>query len=45
MNRIKKILKERGRTQTCLAEKIGKNYVVVTNHYNNKIKNRGTLFR
>lgn len=35
MNRIKKILKEQGRTQTWLAEKIGKSYVVVTNYCNN----------
>ncbi|MCF6183819.1 MAG: helix-turn-helix transcriptional regulator [Bacteroidales bacterium] len=32
---IKKILKEQGRTQTWLAEKIGKSYVVVTNYCNN----------
>ena len=36
MNRIKKILKEQGRSQTWLAEKIGKSYVVVTNYCNNK---------
>jgi len=35
MNRIKKILKEQGRTQTWLAEKIGKSYVIVTNYCNN----------
>lgn len=35
MNRIKKILKEQGRTQTWLAKKIGKSYVVVTNYCNN----------
>lgn len=35
MNRIKMILKEQGRTQTWLAEKIGKSYVVVTNYCNN----------
>ena len=35
MNRIKEILKEQGRTQTWLAEKIGKSYVVVTNYCNN----------
>jgi transcriptional regulator with XRE-family HTH domain len=35
MNRIKKVLKEQGRTQTWLAEKIGKSYVVVTNYCNN----------
>lgn len=35
MNRIKIILKEQGRTQTWLAEKIGKSYVVVTNYCNN----------
>ena len=32
---IKKVLKEQGRTQTWLAEKIGKSYVVVTNYCNN----------
>ena len=35
MNRIKEILKQQGRTQTWLAEKIGKSYVVVTNYCNN----------
>lgn len=35
MNRIKKVLKEQGRTQTWLAEKIDKSYVVVTNYCNN----------
>jgi transcriptional regulator with XRE-family HTH domain len=35
VNRIKKILKEQGRTQTWLAKKIGKSYVVVTNYCNN----------
>lgn len=35
MNRIKEILKEQGRTQTWLAEKIGKSYSVVTNYCNN----------
>ena len=36
MNRIKEVLKEQGRAQTWLAEKIGKSYVVVTNYCNNK---------
>lgn len=36
MNRIKEVLKEQGRTQTWLAEKIDKSYVVVTNYCNNK---------
>ena len=36
MNRIKKVLKEQGRTQTWLAEQIEKSYVVVTNYCNNK---------
>ncbi len=36
MNRIKEILKEQGRSQIWLAEKIGKSYVVVTNYCNNK---------
>ena len=35
MNRIKEILKEQGRTQTWLADKIGKSYVVVTKYCNN----------
>ena len=35
MNRIKEVLKEQGRTQTWLAEKIGKSYVIVTNYCNN----------
>lgn len=35
MNRIKAVLKEQGRTQTWLAEKIEKSYVVVTNYCNN----------
>jgi transcriptional regulator with XRE-family HTH domain len=35
MNRIKEILKEQGRTQTWLAEQIGKSYVIVTNYCNN----------
>jgi len=36
MNRIKDVLKQQGRSQTWLAEKIGKSYVVVTNYCNNK---------
>ena len=35
MNRIKEVLKQQGRTQTWLAEKIGKSYVVATNYCNN----------
>lgn len=35
MNRIKEVLQEQGRTQTWLAEKIDKSYVVVTNYCNN----------
>ncbi|MEM8940128.1 MAG: helix-turn-helix transcriptional regulator [Bacteroidota bacterium] len=35
MNRIKEVLKEQGRTQTWLAEKIDKSFVVVTNYCNN----------
>jgi putative transcriptional regulator len=35
MNRIKEVLKEQGRTQKWLADKIGKSYVVVTNYCNN----------
>ena len=40
MNRIKEILKEQGRTQTWLAEKIGKSYVVVTKYCNNHTQPR-----
>lgn len=36
MNRIKKILTEQGRTQTWLASKISRSYVVTTNYCNNK---------
>jgi len=36
MNRIKEILKEQGRSQTWLSEKLGKSYVMVTNYCNNK---------
>jgi putative transcriptional regulator len=36
MNRIKEVLKEQGRSQTWLAEKIDKSYVIVTNYCNNK---------
>jgi len=35
MNRIKDVLKKQGRSQTWLAEKIEKSYVVVTNYCNN----------
>ncbi|MEO9512736.1 MAG: helix-turn-helix transcriptional regulator [Flavobacteriaceae bacterium] len=35
MNRVKEVLKEQGRTQTWLAEKIDKSYVIVTNYCNN----------
>jgi putative transcriptional regulator len=35
MNRIKEVLKDQGRTQTWLAEKIQKSYVIVTNYCNN----------
>ncbi|MFC0777104.1 helix-turn-helix transcriptional regulator [Flavobacterium sp. HJSW_4] len=35
MNKIKEVLKQQGRTQTWLAEKIEKSYVVVTNYCNN----------
>ena len=34
-NRIKEVLKEQGRTQTWMADQIGKSYVVVTNYCNN----------
>lgn len=35
MNRIKEVLQQQGRSQTWLAEQIGKSYVVVTNYCNN----------
>jgi transcriptional regulator with XRE-family HTH domain len=35
MNRIKDVLQAQGRSQTWLAEQIGKSYVVVTNYCNN----------
>ena len=35
MNRIKLVLKDQGRTQTWLAGKIEKSYVVVTKYCNN----------
>ena len=35
INRIKQVLKEQGRTQTWLSEKINKSYVIVTNYCNN----------
>ena len=35
MNRIKEVLKEQGRTQTWLSDKIDKSYVIVTNYCNN----------
>ncbi len=35
INRVKEVLRDQGRTQTWLAEKIGKSYVVVTNYCNN----------
>ncbi len=35
MNRIKDVLKDQGRTQAWLAEKIDKSYVVATNYCNN----------
>jgi putative transcriptional regulator len=35
MNKIKDVLQAQGRSQTWLAEQIGKSYVVVTNYCNN----------
>jgi len=32
MNRIKEVLREQGRSQKWLAEKIDKSYIVVTNY-------------
>ncbi len=40
LNRIKEILKEQGRTQTWLAKKIGKSYVVVSRYCNNNAQPR-----
>lgn len=45
INRIKEVLKEQGRTQTWLAQKVGKSYVVVTNHCNNKTQPNLALLR
>ena len=36
MNRIKEVLKEQGRSQKWLSERIEKSYIVVTNYCNNK---------
>jgi transcriptional regulator with XRE-family HTH domain len=36
MNRIKEILEIQGRSQTWLAGRIGKSYVITTNYCNNK---------
>lgn len=36
INRIKDILREQGRSQAWLSEKLDKSYVVVTNYCNNK---------
>jgi transcriptional regulator with XRE-family HTH domain len=36
MNRIKTVLKEQGRSQTWLSEKIGKSVVIVNSYCNNK---------
>jgi putative transcriptional regulator len=36
MNRIKELLKQQGRSQTWLAQKIGRSYIVTTNYCNNK---------
>lgn len=35
INRIKEVLRQQGRSQTWLAEKLDKSYVVVTNYCNN----------
>ncbi len=45
MNRIKEVLKAQGRTQTWLAEKIEKSYVVVTNYCNNKAQPSVSVLR
>ncbi|KYG83272.1 MULTISPECIES: helix-turn-helix domain-containing protein [Roseivirga] len=36
MNKIKAVLREQGRTQAWLSDKIDKSYVVTTNYVNNK---------
>ena len=36
MNRIKLVLKEQGRSQAWLSERLEKSYVMVTNYCNNK---------
>jgi putative transcriptional regulator len=36
MNKIKEVLKQQGRSQTWLAEQLGKSFVMVTNYCNNK---------
>lgn len=36
MNKIKEVLKQQGRSQTWLADQLGKSYVMVTNYCNNK---------
>tara|TARA_R110001599_G_scaffold353271_1_gene591348 strand:+ start:9634 stop:9828 length:195 start_codon:yes stop_codon:yes gene_type:complete len=36
MNKIKAVLREQGRTQAWLSDKIEKSYVVTTNYVNNK---------
>ncbi len=40
MNRIKKVLKAQGRTQTWLSEQINKSTVIVNNYCNNKSQPR-----
>ena len=35
INRVKEVLRQQGRSQTWLAEKLDKSYVVVTNYCNN----------
>jgi transcriptional regulator with XRE-family HTH domain len=45
MNRIKEVLKDQGRTQTWLAEKIERSYVVVTNYCNNNAQPSIELLR
>ncbi|MDP3462323.1 MAG: helix-turn-helix transcriptional regulator [Bacteroidales bacterium] len=38
MNRIKEVLKEQGRTQRWLAQKLSKSFVNISNYCNNKIQ-------
>jgi putative transcriptional regulator len=45
MNHIKEILKNQGRSQTWLAEQIGRSYVITTGYCNNKTQPSLNLLR